>query len=131
MIENFGDANLRKGKPAQDATVEKARDDGEKPYIYTKAQLTATQPSLNPFSVSRRAPKERFEPLRVLGARMIAAGKRRQWLETLRDVFRERAEWRKRQLAEKYPRATFTTLAGEVWYGVELQGDETHLTLAN
>ncbi len=122
MVETFGDANLRKGKPAQDVAVEKARGDRKPTYVHTKAQLTATQPSLKPFPVLGARPKPRLEPLRVLGARMIAAGKRRQWLETLRDVFRERAEWRKRQLAEKYPRATFTTLAGEVWYGVELQG---------
>jgi hypothetical protein len=122
MVETFGDANLRKGKPAQDVAVEKARGDRKPTYVHTKAQLTATKPSLKPFPVLGARPKPRLEPLRVLGARMIRDGKRRQWLETLRDVFRERAEWRKRQLAEKYPRATFTTLAGEVWYGVELQG---------
>ncbi len=119
MVETFGDANLRKGKPTQDAAI-----DGERPYLDKQDTVDGKGKLI-------RARKPRLEPLRVLGARMIAAGRRRQWLETLREVFRRRAEWRKRQLATRFPYATFSTLAGEVWYGVELQGDETHLTLAN
>jgi hypothetical protein len=62
--------------------------------------------------------RRRSEPLRAVGAAMIRAGKRVEWLEMLQAVFSARREWRKCDLARRFPYATFRTLAGEVWYGV-------------
>jgi hypothetical protein len=36
----------------------------------------------------------------------------------LQAVFAGRREWRKCDLARRFPYATFRTLAGEVWYGL-------------
>jgi hypothetical protein len=55
----------------------------------------------------------KVESLRKYGARMIRADKRETWLKTLRAVYAARAEYRKIQLAERYPDAKFITLAGE------------------
>jgi hypothetical protein len=71
------------------------------------------------------ARKIRAEPLRLVGARMIREGKRREWLEMLRFKFAERREWRKAQLAKLFTVATFRTLSGEVWYGVDIVKSRT------
>jgi hypothetical protein len=137
MITLFGDINNRKGKQKRAQYLDLTHtNDGE-----TSVQVqdsgaengteTARQEGWREFRSIRKRRVERKEPLRLVGARMIAAGKRQEWLEILEKEFTRRTSWRKRQLATRFPYATFSTLAGEVWYGVELQGDETHLTLAN
>jgi hypothetical protein len=59
----------------------------------------------------------KFETLGEYGARMIRAGKRETWLETLQKVYAARAKWRKEQLSIRYRKATFRTLDGQIWYG--------------
>ena len=55
--------------------------------------------------------------LRQIGAEMIAAGKRSEWLEFLHRKNSRRQVFRRRQLSTNHPHATFCTLAGQVWYG--------------
>jgi hypothetical protein len=43
-----------------------------------------------------------------------------RWCEMVDEYFLQVREWRKTQLARRYPYATFRTLAGETWYGVEV-----------
>jgi hypothetical protein len=43
-----------------------------------------------------------------------------RWCEMVDEYFFQVREWRKTQLARRYPYATFRTLAGEVWHGVEV-----------
>jgi hypothetical protein len=118
MVETFGEANKRKGKSVEVASVEQVtsleeRKDGNKsPYL-------DTQNTIDGCSTLAKANKSRSESLRVVGARMISKGKRELWLEMLRFIYAERREWRKRQLAIRYPAATFRGLDGSVWYGVE------------
>ncbi len=119
MIETFGEANNRKGKVklSIDLSVVDERCpyfnsqhtiDGDTPAVVKKARAVRTNPIVK---------RGRMESLRVTGARMIRAGKRESWIEMLRYVNQERRDWRKAQLARRFPAATFRTLAGEVWYG--------------
>jgi hypothetical protein len=118
MVETFGEANKRKGKSVEVASVEQVasleeRKDGN------KSPNLDTQNTIDGSSTLAKAEKSRSESLRVVGARMISTGKRELWLEMLRYIYAERREWRKRQLAIRYPAAIFRGLDGSVWHGVE------------
>jgi len=55
-----------------------------------------------------------------LGQELIESGKRNEWLKILRLAMESRREFRQKQLAMKYPRATFKTLDGKKWNGVSI-----------
>jgi hypothetical protein len=100
MIEPLGEANTRKGSTAARKDAAGQKHNLDEPVIVESSPLTDEYDS-------------ELESLRKYGARMIRAGKRARWLETLRQVYAARADYRKVQLAERYPNAKFITLAGE------------------
>ncbi len=65
----------------------------------------------------RRAKSSRRPRLRKIGAEMIAQGKRPEWLLYLHRRIRRTQDFRRTQLAENHPHATFFTLSGQVWHG--------------
>jgi hypothetical protein len=103
MIETFGECNSQKGK-----AVEKS------PYLDKKGTTDGAE--------------SKAEPLRKVGARLISAGKRDLWLKHLRAKYAARRAYRKRQLAVRYPLATFRFLNGEVLYGVAVQVEKAFNT---
>jgi hypothetical protein len=123
MIEAFGEANKRKGKIKPCAMI--AHNEGETQSGEIKDTYLDNQSIVDGKAKDSKSKKERAEPLRLVGARMIREGKRREWLEMLRFKFAERREWRKARLAERFPVATFRTLSGEVWYGVDIVKSRT------
>jgi hypothetical protein len=100
MIEPLGEANTRKGSTAARKDAAGQKHNLDEPVIVESSPFTDEYDS-------------QLESLRKYGARMIRAGKRARWLETLRQVYAARADYRKVQLAEMYPDAKFITLAGE------------------
>jgi hypothetical protein len=103
MVETYGECNLQKGK-----AVEKS------PYLDKKGTTDGAE--------------SKAEPLRKVGARLISAGKRDLWLKHLRAKYAARRAYRKRQLAVRYPLATFRFLNGEVLYGVAVQVEKAFNT---
>jgi hypothetical protein len=100
MVVSFGECNKQRG------TARKAE------YL----DLTnTTDGSLNIGETSQNEKKARGESLRDVGSRMIREGRRELWLEMLAFIYAERREYRKVQLADKYPNATFRTLDGKVF----------------
>jgi hypothetical protein len=107
MIVTYGAINNRKGK--------------KKKAVYLDTTCTNDGIDLNNEgacdSVETTLPRKEAPdvPLRKQGARMLRDGQRQEWLELLQKKMRRRREWRKTQLAEQFPCATFRTLAGEEW----------------
>jgi hypothetical protein len=64
--------------------------------------------------------ERKVKSLVELGEGMISSGKRDVWLKILYLTMESRREFRQRQLAMKYPRATFKTLDGKEWSGVSV-----------
>jgi hypothetical protein len=112
MIVTFGECNAQKG------TARKAK------YLdytsTTDGSSIIQETSETSENAATTSKVEKKESLREYGARMIREGRRDVWLKTLAYIYAERREYRKIQLAEKYPNATFRTLDGKVWCGVAL-----------
>ncbi len=104
MVVTYGGFNKRKGTCGKGQYLDKT--------------CTNDASELIPKDVGEIRKKEKKESLRQSGAQMIRDGKQELWLEQLRHKFEERREWRKWQLAKRYPAAIFQTLDGSVWYGV-------------
>jgi hypothetical protein len=85
-----------------------------KRYVHETAQLTEGQPR----DGTIRPKKRRAPPLRLVGAEMIRRGLRAEWLVMLKAVAGLRREWRKCDLARRYPHAEFRTLDGGRWFGL-------------
>jgi protein gp37 len=64
--------------------------------------------------------ERKLKSLVELGEEMISGGKREAWLKILYLTMQSRREFRQKQLAMKYPRATFRTLDGRTWNGVSV-----------
>jgi hypothetical protein len=64
--------------------------------------------------------ERKVKSLVELGEGMISSGKRDVWLKILYLTMESRREFRQRQLAMKYPRASFRTLDGRGWNGVSV-----------
>jgi hypothetical protein len=62
--------------------------------------------------------ERKLKSLVELGEGMISSGKRDVWLKILYLTMESRRDFRRRQLAMKYSRATFKTLDGKSWNGV-------------
>ncbi len=62
--------------------------------------------------------ERKVKSLVEFGEGMISSGKRDVWLKILYLTMESRRDFRRRQLAMKYPRATFKTLDGKSWNGV-------------
>jgi hypothetical protein len=62
--------------------------------------------------------ERKLKSLVELGEEMISGGKREAWLKILYLTMQSRREFRQKQLAMKYPFATFRTLDGGNWSGV-------------
>jgi hypothetical protein len=120
MVETFGEANNRKGKSEAiaDVTGESSNADETRAYL-------DTQDTVDGAHTLTEGGRKRSESLRVVGARMIRAGQRVLWVEMLRFVYANRRDWRKRQLAMRYPVATFRGLDGSVWYGSAIVQSKT------
>ncbi len=123
MVETFGEANQRKGKIESGALI--AHIEGEIQSGEVKDTYLDTQDTVDGKNNKPEAEKVRSESLRKVGARMILAGQRREWLEMLQYIYAKRREWRKAQLAKRFPVATFRTLSGEIWYGVDIVKSRT------
>lgn len=108
MVETFGECNAQRGKAN---ATDKADAERERPYL-DKQSTTDGSRDIGAGGRVRR------EPLRITGARMIREGRRAEWLELMQEIFYQRREWRKRQLAWRFPYAQFRTLDGQVWQGV-------------
>lgn len=119
MVETYGECNAQRGRACDDN-----RDDGDVPYLDTQCTTDGgvsgkVEKSVGVFP--NGVVRSRTEPLRVVGARMIREGKRYLWVEMLRHVYAVRREWRKGQLAARYPLAVFRFLDGDVRHGVTVQ----------
>jgi hypothetical protein len=64
------------------------------------------------------AKRKRRRPLRLLGAELIASGKRAEWLELLASYVFGVQEYRRAMLSCRFAYATFSTLDGQRWYGL-------------
>jgi hypothetical protein len=64
--------------------------------------------------------ERKVKSLVEFGEGMISSGKREVWLKILYLTMESRCEFRRKQLAMKYPRATFKTLDGRTWNGVSV-----------
>jgi hypothetical protein len=62
--------------------------------------------------------ERKIKSLVELGEEMVSSGDRNTWLKILRLTMQSRREFRQKQLAMKYPRASFETLSGRKWSGV-------------
>lgn len=109
MLETFGEANGQRGRAVQPLDAPDALESETSLDTQAITDGDATQETVT---------RERSEPLRLIGAQMIREGRRKEWLEYLEKVFKTRQRWRKRQLVERYPCATFRDLVGNVWYGL-------------
>ncbi len=107
MIESLGEANTRKGSTSAEKDV--VREVHNLDTQHTVESLPCPKRTLY------RRNKRAIRSLREVGADMISAGRRAEWLELLETKYSERREYRKVQLAKRYPLATFHTLDGKVW----------------
>ncbi len=114
MIETFGECNARKGRVKQEQPAKEQDTYLDETCINDGSNLNESEISETSNATSS-AEKPAVVPLRKRGAQMIREGRRREWLRLLRRTMRKRREWRKTQLAERFPYATFRTLAGEEW----------------
>jgi hypothetical protein len=109
MVQTFGECNHRKGKVEAE----------ERAYLDTQntnhGEQTFHEDTPGASRDEQIVEKPRLESLRATGARMIREGNREGWLKTLAIVFARRREWRRQQLAERYPAAIFRTLDGLRW----------------
>lgn len=125
MIELLGDCNKRKGFSAAHRAhlVEKKSMVQQAQVVHTSATIDSAEGIPEGVQVGAKAEvlpprRRRVEPLREMGRRLIAAGRRAEWLELLAETFERRRRWRREQLARRYPWAKFTPLEGAVWFGV-------------
>jgi hypothetical protein len=119
MIETFGECNARKGRVKQEQGTKEQDTYLDKNCIFDGSDAVSTQ-GLEDGTAQNI-------PLRMRGAQMIRQGQRSTWLKLLKKTVRKRQEWRKTQLAERFPYATFRTLAGDEWgwrtkEGIEYEG---------
>ncbi len=114
MIETYGECNAQKGKVTK----------GETPYLDNQRITDGAAGSGKVKKLVGKVPnayiRECGESLRRQGARMIRDGRRQEWLELLKTKYAERLDWRKRQLAARYPLATFLFLDGDVVFGISV-----------
>jgi hypothetical protein len=64
--------------------------------------------------------ERKIKSLVEFGEEMISSGNRSGWLKILHLTMQSRREFRQKQLAMKYPYATFKTLDGKQWNGVSV-----------
>jgi hypothetical protein len=83
-------------------------------YLDEREQLTARAARGSPLKVQKR----RARPLRLIGAQMIAEGRRIEWKEMLLEVARQRREWRESDLIRRFPHNVFRGLDGSMRYGL-------------
>ncbi len=69
----------------------------------TRKLLTAKKTRGSPDKLKKR----RAEPLRKIGARMIAEGRRAEWKEMIEQVAEARREWRESDLIRRFPFCVF------------------------
>ncbi len=67
-----------------------------------------------------RRNERKVQSLVELGKEMISSGKREAWLKVLCLAMQSRREFRRKQLAMKYPFSSFRTLDGRKWDGVSI-----------
>jgi hypothetical protein len=83
-------------------------------YLDTKNLSVSENPRAGPI----RPPPKRGKALREVGREMIERGERDKWLVMLAAYAEKIQGFRREQLARRYPYATFRTLGGRVWYGI-------------
>jgi hypothetical protein len=111
LFETYGECNFRKGRGKKNSgryLDYKYTVDGSDSNSETSGVKTITKP---------RTRRTRRASLKTVGAEMIRQGKRQEWRELVKTVFRKRRAWRMVQIAQANPHATFTTLDGRVWQG--------------
>jgi hypothetical protein len=95
LIETFGECNAQRGRTMK------------KPYVLEKG-ITDGEPK-------PKIRRTRKESLRKIGAKMIGEGKEKEFAELVGREFTKRRIWRKKQLMDQYPAATFIALNGQVF----------------
>ncbi len=108
MVKSYGIFNNHKGKPKGIGT-----NSGKDTSLDT-LHTTDGETFKSKFKRNERKVKSLVE----FGEGMISSGKRDVWLKILYLTMESRRDFRRRQLAMKYPRATFKTLDGKSWNGV-------------
>lgn len=115
MFEVLGDCSNR----AKANQTEHTADEAAKRYVHTDGfsagEISAGEKQRNGML---RASRPRNLPLKQRGIAFLLDGKREEWLECLSGCVVESRNYRREQLAERYPCATFRTLAGGKWYGM-------------
>ncbi len=102
MVRDYGIFNNQKGKREKEKTGERTSLDTQ----CTTDGAAMLKPKPKPISLLQR------------GIRLIEEGKRAHWLQILHLEMETRRDFRRQQLAFKYPNAAFQTLDGERWFGV-------------
>jgi hypothetical protein len=102
MVRDYGIFNNQKGKGEKEKTGEHTSLDTQ----CTTDGAAMLKPKSKPMSLLQR------------GIRLIEEGKRAHWLQILHLEMETRRDFRRQQLAFKYPNAAFQTLDGERWFGV-------------
>jgi hypothetical protein len=108
MVKAYGVFNNHKGK-AKGTGTNLGRDTS------LDTQHTIDGETVNP---KFRRNERKLKSLVELGEEMISGGNRDDWLKILCLTMQSRREFRQKQLAMKYPFATFRTLDGGSWSGV-------------
>ncbi len=102
MVRDYGIFNNQKGRGEKEKTGERTSLDTQ----CTTDGAAMLKPKSKPVSLLQR------------GIRLIEEGKRAHWLRVLHLEMETRRDFRRQQLAFKYPNAAFQTLDGERWFGV-------------
>ncbi len=110
MVKAYGVFNNHKGKTKGTGT-NLGRDTSLDTQHITDGEVSEPK-----FKRNERSVKSLVE----LGEGMVSSGKREAWLTILRLTMQSRREFRQKQLAMKYPYASFRTLDGRRWDGVSV-----------
>jgi hypothetical protein len=110
LISTFGRCNENRGSRKKDASLH-----------LDKAETTDGK--VNSVLPSRPKARLKTRALWRIGSDLIKQGRLNEYLLQVKDTSERRRKWRRQQLQAIFPFATFTTLAGEIFYGNSVNAD--------
>jgi hypothetical protein len=116
MIKSYGDFNEQKGTESRDTPTERTSLD-------TKDITDGNDDNTHT--------RTRRPSLLDTGERLIADGRRGDWLEIVDVTMRHRRKFRVNDLAGRQPHATFRTLDGGRWFGVSAEPPKVVVCLSD
>jgi Replication protein len=123
MFELLGACRSPRNKKGQD-TGQGTSDEGRADYLDTKSlsseNLSSALSGRNEqLKEALRAARPRSVPLRDRGLMLLMSGEWEKWDEELAEHVSDVRSYRRLMLSRRFPCATFQTLAGDLWYGLE------------